>query len=361
MNFKIKNNILLNALIKTEKAISGTKGSILSGIRFAFFKDNLILTSYNGNIVISSIVKKDFLELDNPKDFLVQGKYLINILKRYDDKDIVIFEYKDTTITIKIKKAKIKLQVLDLERFPNIKKIKFENELHLNGEDFLKKIQKVIIASSSSKMNPSLCGINIRLENKNNLFLLASDRFRIAFEMMKTQNQKEDLNIIIPASTINEILKIAEPDKEIIIRLSKTYILFSQEDWKLQSRLINSDFPELKSFFKQQLRFQEEFNKEELTNTLYKISALDSEIVKLHFEDGILRLLSKPNDLGQIEEQISILSKENFTISLSIKYLLEALSTFESEKITFIFVEELKPIILKDTTTHRHLILPTRF
>ena len=96
MKFKIKKNILLEALNSVSKAIS-TKNiiPILSGIKFDLLKDKLVLTASDNDITIQTVVNKDDnLEIFNTGSIVIKGKYILDIIIKLDS-DFINLEIVD--------------------------------------------------------------------------------------------------------------------------------------------------------------------------------------------------------------------------------------------------------------------------
>ena len=92
MKFTIKRELLLNALIKVSKAIS-TKNLIpvLAGIKFELKKKKLVLTASDNNITIQTTIDaSDDFKIESEGNIIIQGKYIIDIVRKLPDEFINI-------------------------------------------------------------------------------------------------------------------------------------------------------------------------------------------------------------------------------------------------------------------------------
>ena len=73
---------------------------------------------------------------------------------------------------------------------------------------------------------------------------------------------------------------------------------------------------------------------------------------------------SQSAEIGRVEEKMPIEknNSENIRISFSARYMMEALKSFEEEKVEISFVGEVKPILIKgiEDTNLTQLVLPIR-
>ena len=92
--------------------------------------------------------------------------------------------------------------------------------------------------------------------------------------------------------------------------------------------------------------------------------AKDKNIVSLETNGDRLMITSSSPEIGKIEEvmNVDLIKGENIKISFSAKYMMEALRSFNSEKIKLYFNGEIKPIIIRedDNGDLLQLILPIK-
>src|SRR5574344_1022511 len=94
MKLTIKKDLLLDGLNKVSKAIS-TKNLIpvLAGIKFELKKKKLILTASDNDITIQNVIdcsKEEDAVIENEGSMIVQGKYILDIVRKLQDEFINI-------------------------------------------------------------------------------------------------------------------------------------------------------------------------------------------------------------------------------------------------------------------------------
>ena len=122
MKFKIKRELLLESLNKVSKAIS-TKNLIpvLAGIRFDLKKTKLTLTASDNDITIqTSINSSDDFIIDKEGSIIIQGKYILDIVRKLPDEFIDIEVIDDLKILISTENSEYNLNGISEKEYPNI-------------------------------------------------------------------------------------------------------------------------------------------------------------------------------------------------------------------------------------------------
>ena len=88
----------------------------------------------------------------------------------------------------------------------------------------------------------------------------------------------------------------------------------------------------------------------------------DKNTIKLVLANKELTISSNSPEIGKVEEKISIDNSSNISISFSSKYMLEAIKSFNSEKIHILMNDDNSPIIVKSDkeTSLVQLVLPIK-
>ena len=103
MKLKIKKDLLLDGLSKVSKAIS-TKNlvPVLAGIKFELEKEGLTLTASDNDITIQVFIESnsDDMTIDQVGSIIIQGKYILDIVRKLQDEFINIEVVDDLKIII---------------------------------------------------------------------------------------------------------------------------------------------------------------------------------------------------------------------------------------------------------------------
>ena len=88
----------------------------------------------------------------------------------------------------------------------------------------------------------------------------------------------------------------------------------------------------------------------------------DKNTIKLVLKNRELTISSNSPEIGKVEEKVSIENDANISISFSSKYMLEAIKSFNTEKIHMLMNNDNSPIIVKsdEETSLIQLVLPIK-
>ena len=373
MKFTIKRELLLEGLNKVSKAIS-TKNLIpvLAGIKFDLTKKKLTLTASDNDITIqTSIVStNDDFNIEKEGSILIQGKYILDIVRKLPDEFINIEVIDELKILIYTENSEFNLNGIDKKEYPNIDLSVSKNKIEIDGDTFKEVVNQTAFAASYEEAKPVLTGINFNIVG-DTLEVNSTDSYRLARKIIKLSKEvEENYNIVIPSHNIVEFSKIFSPtdDKKVEMYIFSNKILFIYDNIKFQSRLINGTYPNTTNLIPKETFLNIGVNLNEFYSVIDRASILtsdkDKNIVTLETDGNTLYIRSSSMEIGKVEEKMYITkeSKENIKISFSAKYMMEALKTFNSFDIEIKFVCEVKPILIngQDDEGLTQLILPIR-
>jgi len=373
MKLTIKKDLLLDALNKVSKAIS-TKNLIpvLAGIKFELKKKKLTLTASDNDITIQTII-----EVDNEEDFIIeregsiiiQGKYILDIVRKLPDKYINIEVIDELKILIYTENSEFNLNGISESEYPNIGLEESKKKVDINAGVFKSIVSQTAFASSNEESKPVLTGINFNIVG-DILECNSTDSYRLARKVIKLEkSSEENYNIVIPSHNILEFSRIIGDDSsDVELHIFNNKILFKTGNLKFESRLINGTYPNTSNLLPDDSFMVVSTSLSEFYNVIDRVSILTSDkeknIVTLETQGNILILKSSSVEIGRVEEKMPITknNNEDIKISFSAKYMMEALKSFSTETVDIHFVGEIKPILIKSSEdeTLTQLVLPIR-
>lgn len=371
MNFTINRDLLLQNLNSVSKALSNkVQMPVLTGIKFDVFKDNILITASNGEISIQSkIVNPGQLKVQDEGSFVAPGKYLIDLVRKTEAKDIDFITYEDNSIKILADKSNFTLKGLDKENYPIISFTESPQLITIDATNLKQLIRKTTFAASISEARMILTGVYFQAKD-NKMQVVATDSFRLAKKVMEFTSPLQPIEVVIPSKSLEELNKIIDENEEIVeIHFTKTKVLFKYKDLKYQTRLIDGTFPRVDAIIPTQFLTSVKFNKNDLISSIERVSIftnIDSNIVKFALRaDKTVEIASTSNEIGDAKEELNVIdcsSPMQFQIAFSSKYFLEALRSFNSSEVTINFTGEIKPFIITGEYDHNliQLILPVR-
>ena len=373
MKLTIKKDLLLNALNKVSKAIS-TKNLIpvLAGIKFELKKKKLTLTASDNDITIQTMIEstneEDF-KVEQEGSIIIQGKYILDIVRKLPDKYINIEVIDELKILIYTENSEFNLNGISESEYPNIGLEESKKKVSINASVFKDIVNQTAFASSNEESKPVLTGINFNIVG-DVLECNSTDSYRLARKVVKLSGaSEENYNIVIPSHNILEFSRIIdEEDSDIELHIFNNKILFKTGNLKFESRLINGTYPNTSNLLPDSSYLVVSTNLNAFYNVIDRVSILTSDkeknIVTLETRGDMLVLKSSSVEIGRVEEKMPITKNndEDIKISFSAKYMMEALKSFSTETVDIHFVGEIKPILIKSSEdeTLTQLVLPIR-
>lgn len=371
MKLKIKKEVLLDGLNKVSKALS-TKNlvPVLAGIKFDLTEKGLMLTASDNDITIQVFIDKtEEMEIEKEGSIIIQGKYILDIVRKLPDEFINVEVIDELKITIYTDNSEFNLNGINKNEYPTINLDLSKNPLILDGRTFRSIISQTSFASSNDESRPILTGINFKIVG-NTIECNSTDSYRLARKILTINSPVDDnYNIVIPSKNLLEFIKIMDDsDENIELHIFNNKILIRYQNILFQSRLISGTYPNTANLLPDDFMLAIKVNVNELYNVIDRASILTSDkeknIVTFEINGNKLFVRSSAAEIGRVEEKMNIEkdNNENLKISFVAKYMMEALKSFDDEQVEISFVGEVKPIILKSNKDEGliQLVLPIR-
>ena len=375
MTFSINRDTLLNNLIIMQKGLPNrTPLPILTNIKFEVRQDHIILTTSNHDIAIQLMVDGEDLSIDKTGIITIPGKYLIDIVRKVTSNRMEFTLIEDRIIVIKADRSEFKLRLMDASDYPEVDFLDGTTEPLIIDSELLKTIiRETSYASALSEKRPILTGVNFKYSD-NNLYVVATDSYRLSQKELKLRSKSEDFDITIPSKSLDELSKILDnATSDVNMYISPNKVLFKIDNILFQTRLLEGNYPNTARIIPTEFPVTIPFNKETLLSAVERVSLLspkDKEtnynIIKLQLnKDQSVEIHSTNSEVGDANEVIlpsADVKGSVINIAFSSRYLVEALKSFNSTEIVINFAGEVKPFVMKgnDDENLLHLILPVR-
>lgn len=139
---------------------------------------------------------------------------------------------------------------LDAEDFPRIPSGDEEATAHIDAKLFKEMIEQVAFAAAADDTRPVLTGVQCVFSD-GELTMAAADSFRLALRTGPLEVTGDTaFSVIIPARTLTELGKILPEDEEkvaLTVTPNRSQIVFQTADLHVVSRLIEGNFPNVKT------------------------------------------------------------------------------------------------------------------
>jgi DNA polymerase III subunit beta len=363
MKFKCDKNIIQEAIITAQKAVTGKSTmNILQGILIRAAINEITITGSDMDLSIETRFDAEVFETGN---IVVDSKLFGDIIRKLPSAEVEITTLENNTLEIVCQKSIFSLTHMNADEYPIIPIID-ENMVFKISRKILKNMIKgTIFAAAVDETRPILTGILFEVINKK-LNLVALDGFRLA---LRSENVESDDNIsaVIPAKTLSEVSKIIDDtDNNINITFTQNQILFNLDKTKIISRLLVGEFIKYDSIIPHEYNLKIIAKRDALQDCIERASLLakdgNTNLVKFDIKEDNL-IITSNSQLGKVKEEINIiLQGESLQIAFNSKYLIDLLKIMEEQEVIMEFSSSVSPCVVKNKENDNctYLILPVR-
>ncbi len=331
---------------------------ILNNILIEARDGNIKLIATNLEIGIVSTIRG---KIEEEGSYTVDSKIISDFIFLLPNKKIDL-KQKENSLFIEAENNRTKISGQGAEEFPLIPSIEKRDFYSVNIQEFKKALSQVVFAVANSETRVELSGVLFNF-SKDKLILVATDSYRLAEKkvLLKKESSKEEKAAIVPAKTIQEIIRVlsnlkdgdSESEDEIKFYITENQIMFSIDPTELVSRLIEGQYPDYKQIIPGLGKTNIIANKNELIRAV-KIASLFSKTgindVNLDFPKGKNRIVvsSASGQSGEnITEVEAMVDGDDNGVVLNYRYLLEGLNSVEGEGVKIEVIDGNTPCLIK--------------
>ena len=345
--------ILNNFLIKTEK-------------------NGLKIVSTNLEIAVTTWFPCKIIESG---EITVPAKIFNSIISGLNSDKVELELKKNNILNISSGSYRADLKGENAKDFPIIPSLKKEILMEFNSLDFCKALNFVVNLVSNSETRPEITGVFMfKKKGMNELRMVGTDSFRLGEKIIITGDDYIDteFSVVVPARTINEVIRIFSNSNEAKINLilDKNQISFeSGGKIELVSRLIEGNFPDYQKLIPQNFNTQAVVGRDEFIKTIKLVSLFSSRVndIMLSFiiknKEPQVKMFASDADLGENTSELTIEANgEDLNVKFNWKYLIDGFNIIDSAKINLSFIDDIKPCLIKSPQdkTFLYLVMPIR-
>jgi len=334
---------------------------------------NFLLVARSGKLTVSSTdleigISVSFsVKVEKEGKTTVPAKNFSELLTNLPNEKITL-SLEGESLKVEGSKVKASFQTMQPDDFPRFAEEKGEEKINIKKKEILDFLQRVVFAAAIDSSRPALSGIYLE-KDRDGVLMVATDSFRLSLQKNvfgKSDGLKKP--IVIPSRILKELMSIKEDDDNISLFISdkNNQILFTEGDTVLVGRVIDAEYPAYQKIIPQDFNTKVEVSREELLQAIKICSIFAREtanIIKFSIEKNKLVVSANAPSVGEdsVEVEAKVAGEEN-QIAFNAKYLLDILSSLESEGIVFEMSGPLNPGVLKikGDNSFLHLIMPIR-
>ncbi len=360
MKLRIDREDFLSALQKAKNATE--KKSALPIL------NNFLLKAEDGKLNIRATDLENFLslkvsaEVEDGGSVAVNANKLTSVVKNLSSATLVL-ELKEDKLVLTGGRSTFKLTTLDPEDFPEFPEPQTSTDFP--AMDLLKAIDKVEYAISKEDTRYALQGLYVH-EVDGRTHFVGSDGHRLA---LFWRNGSFPMELLIPKKSLKVIGGLV---KEYLGRVycgkDESFIHFSGEDWVLSVRFLEGEYPDYMAVIPNSFNYEVLADKDRLIESLKRLSSIAESSafpVKITFSNHLAILEISDPEYGEGRDEVDVdYDGESIEIGFNGKYLIEALDSFDVDKVWIKMVDPDSAVVIESDDTEKDpylcVVMPMR-
>lgn len=352
----------LNTVVKGSSSRSTL--SILSGILIQAREGEIVLQTTNLELSIRVILPA---LVEEPGDTVVPAKLFSDIVKNLPDMAVSITAG-DSTATVFCNNTTYSLKTLNPLDFPLFPEVEAEQEISFPFGTFASMVKSTAKTVSRDESHPVLTGILIS-QTGTSLKMVATDSYRLAVaEVVLDSIPPREFEAVISGSFLQDITALPSSSEPIVLALNENQIVVTYQNATFINRRIEGTFPNYKQLLSDAYTTRISLSRSALMDAIRRVSLLSNKVspvqVSVDAEAGIVTLISTSQDVGNAQESlVCSVEGESLDIAFNYSFMLDGLSSMQSEDISFNLLGAMKPGVLQSAGEENflYLIMPVRF
>jgi len=359
MKITVEKGRLLQIINTVSKGMSSRSTlPIFAGIYIEATIDGVIFQTTDLEISIKHIA--DAL-VEKRGATIVPGKLFNEIIKSLPDAAITL-EQKADFLSITCLESSFNITTMNPIDFPLFPHVMAERTITLPTDVISVAVKKVSKAVSRDESRAVLTGIFLKAEGKQ-LRLVATDSYRLAVSRFELNDPiTEPLQLIIPGTVFEEVTRLANGEKELQIGESENQILFQFGTTTFISRKIEGNYPNYEQLIPQQRLVSATVRTSDFYEATRRAAVLAHNHGSIKFavdpDAQLIEISTKSQELGSSRENMNAdIEGERLEIGFNHQYILDGLTSIDTEEVLFEAQTSRKPGILKTVGNDNYFYL----
>lgn len=358
------NTYKLSEICQNVQRIVSSKTTIpaLEGILFEAKDNKITLTGYDLETGMTTDMEAS---VEQEGKIIITGRLLCEILKKIPNEKVSIESDERLRCIIKSGSIEYKIIGLDSADYPELPSVSGGKLLKIKSSVLSNLIRKTIFSVAVSESKLIHTGLKFEIYD-NKITLVGVDGFRIAIKSAPIDYDGEKLEFVVPAKTLQEIMKISEKSEETEFNIAKRHIIFEVGNYTVISRLLEGEFLNYKAALPQNFSTVAKINVQDLINSIERTALVIIDrlktSVKCVFNDNSIRI-SSTTEIGTANDIVNAdIEGERLTIGFNNRLVLDALKSCETEMIKISLSGPSRPIVIEalENSDFMYLVMPVR-
>ena len=341
-----------------------TTMNILECILIDATTNEIKFTGNDMELGIETIVEGEIIEKGK---IAIDAKLFSEIVRKLPDNDITLTTDSNNNALITCEKSKFNIAGKSGDDFSYLPAIIKDKMITLSQFQLKEVINQTIFSIAINDNNKMMTGELFEV-NEGTLKVVGLDGHRIAIRNIKLEGRSDDVRVVIPGKTLQEISKILNADAESFVNIyfTNNHVLFEFDQTHVVSRLIEGDYFKISQMLSNDYETKVSINKKEFLDSIDRANLLiregDKKPIIINILNGLLQV-NVNSAIAALNEDIDI-DKEgkDIMIGFNPKFLMDALRVIDDENVTMYLVNHKSPCFIRDKEEkYIYLILPVNF
>ena len=359
-----KSNLLQGVNIVLKAVPSKTTMSILECILIDATAGSIKFTSNDMELGIETIIDGDII---SGGMVAIDAKIFSEIVRKLPDNEVVIETDENYKTTITCEKAVFTISGKSGEDFSYLPVIEKNKFIYLSQFTLKEIIRQTIFSIADNDNNKLMTGELFEVKN-NELKVVSLDGHRISIRKVELKESFDDIKVVVPGKTLNEISKILSggTEDEVRIFFTSNHIVFEFDNTVVVSRLIEGEYFKIEQMLSSDYETKFSINKREFLDCIDRATLLvkegDKKPIIINITDGNMELKIS-SIIGSMNENIDIIKEgKDIMIGFNPKFLIDALKVIDDEEVNIYMVNPKAPCFIRDDENkYVYLILTVNF
>ena len=341
-----------------------TTMNILECILIDATTNEIKFTGNDMELGIETIVEGEIIEKGK---IAIDAKLFSEIVRKLPDNDITLTTDSNNNALITCEKSKFNIAGKSGDDFSYLPAIIKDKMITLSQFQLKEVINQTIFSIAINDNNKMMTGELFEV-NDGTLKVVGLDGHRIAIRNIKLEGRSDDVRVVIPGKTLQEISKILNADAESFVNIyfTNNHVLFEFDQTHVVSRLIEGDYFKISQMLSNDYETKVSINKKEFLDSIDRANLLiregDKKPIIINILNGLLQV-NVNSAIGDLNENIDIKKEgKDLMIGFNPKFLMDALRVIDDENVTMYLVNHKSPCFIRDKEeNYIYLILPVNF
>jgi DNA polymerase-3 subunit beta len=326
-------------------------------------KDEVKITATDLEIGVSTTAPA---QVSEEGSITVPAKKLFDIVREMPPGEFDLQITKNNSVHIRSsdneKGSQFKIMGLPKDDYPKLIEYSLEEALTISQKILKECLTLTVFAISRDETRYVLNGALFILKGKT-IKVISTDGRRLAYIKREVEkNTNPDFEVIVPAKTINELLKLLGDEGTVKIVLVRNQIVFDFGKTYLISRLIEGHFPNYEQVIPKEEKATAKLLREGFLQAVKRASLLtsqESQSIKIEFMKNKLAISSRSPNLGEAREEFPAeLDGEDIMIGFNPTYLMDVLKNVDSESVILSLSGSDRPGVIKGKDDYLYVVMP---